>query len=245
MTKLRISRKAACFTESVIREMTRLAHRARRRQPVAGIPRFPGARGDQGGGAATPSTPTSTSTPSPGARPTARRHRPRRRTTARPDHRSGHADHGLLRIDRGDDRDAARHRRSRRRGDRLRAVLRELRPGRDPVGRHAALRHAARAATGRSIPTSSPPPSTIAPARSSSTRRTTRPARSSPARSSRPSPRCAAAGTRIAITDEIYEHIVYDGAAHVPLMTLDGMAERTVTISGMSKTFSVTGWRIG
>ena len=49
----------------------------------------------------------------------------------------------------------------------------------------------------------------------------------------------------LAITDEIYEHIVYDGARHVPLCTLEGMGERTVTISGLSKTFSVTGWRIG
>ncbi|MEX2471340.1 MAG: aminotransferase class I/II-fold pyridoxal phosphate-dependent enzyme [Gemmatimonadota bacterium] len=48
----------------------------------------------------------------------------------------------------------------------------------------------------------------------------------------------------IAITDEIYEHILYEGE-HVPLATLPGMAERTVTISGMSKTYSVTGWRIG
>jgi aspartate/methionine/tyrosine aminotransferase len=49
----------------------------------------------------------------------------------------------------------------------------------------------------------------------------------------------------LAITDEIYEHIVYDGERHVPLATIDGMAERTVTINGLSKTFSVTGWRIG
>ncbi|MFW6197634.1 MAG: pyridoxal phosphate-dependent aminotransferase [Myxococcota bacterium] len=48
----------------------------------------------------------------------------------------------------------------------------------------------------------------------------------------------------LAITDEIYEHIVYEGE-HVPLATLPGMADRTVTISGMSKTYSVTGWRIG
>ncbi|MEX2466619.1 MAG: aminotransferase class I/II-fold pyridoxal phosphate-dependent enzyme [Gemmatimonadota bacterium] len=48
----------------------------------------------------------------------------------------------------------------------------------------------------------------------------------------------------IAITDEIYEHIFYEGE-HVPLATLPGMADRTVTISGMSKTYSVTGWRIG
>ena len=49
----------------------------------------------------------------------------------------------------------------------------------------------------------------------------------------------------IAITDEIYDRILYDGAVHVPLATLDGMAERTVTINSLSKTFSVTGWRVG
>jgi aspartate/methionine/tyrosine aminotransferase len=48
----------------------------------------------------------------------------------------------------------------------------------------------------------------------------------------------------IAITDEIYEHLVYRGR-HVSMATLDGMAERTITISGASKTFSVTGWRVG
>jgi aminotransferase len=48
----------------------------------------------------------------------------------------------------------------------------------------------------------------------------------------------------IAVTDEIYEHIRYEGT-HIPIATLPGMAERTVTISGASKTFSVTGWRVG
>jgi aspartate/methionine/tyrosine aminotransferase len=48
----------------------------------------------------------------------------------------------------------------------------------------------------------------------------------------------------LAVTDEIYEHIRYDGA-HVPLAMIDGMRDRTITISGASKTFSVTGWRIG
>ncbi|HKJ92140.1 MAG TPA: aminotransferase class I/II-fold pyridoxal phosphate-dependent enzyme, partial [Longimicrobiales bacterium] len=48
----------------------------------------------------------------------------------------------------------------------------------------------------------------------------------------------------IAFTDEIYEHILYEGT-HIPLATLDGMRERTVTVSGASKTFSVTGWRVG
>lgn len=49
----------------------------------------------------------------------------------------------------------------------------------------------------------------------------------------------------LAITDEIYEHILYDGAEHIPLWTLPGMAERTIAVNSVSKTYSVTGWRIG
>ncbi len=49
----------------------------------------------------------------------------------------------------------------------------------------------------------------------------------------------------LAITDEIYEHIVYDNVSHVPMSTIDGMADQTVTISSLSKTYSVTGWRVG
>ena len=49
----------------------------------------------------------------------------------------------------------------------------------------------------------------------------------------------------MAISDEIYEHIVYDGCRHVPIATIDGMADRTVTINSLSKTYSVTGWRVG
>jgi aspartate/methionine/tyrosine aminotransferase len=49
----------------------------------------------------------------------------------------------------------------------------------------------------------------------------------------------------LVITDEIYEHILYGDAVHVPMATLPGMAERTITINGMSKTYSVTGWRVG
>ena len=48
-----------------------------------------------------------------------------------------------------------------------------------------------------------------------------------------------------ALADEIYEHIIYADRPHVSIATLPGMAERTVTISGLSKTFSVTGWRLG
>ena len=49
----------------------------------------------------------------------------------------------------------------------------------------------------------------------------------------------------LAVTDEIYEYILYDGAEHLSIASLDGMAERTITISGLSKTWSATGWRIG
>ena len=49
----------------------------------------------------------------------------------------------------------------------------------------------------------------------------------------------------MAISDEIYEHIIYDGQQHIPIATIEGMADRTVTINGLSKTYSVTGWRVG
>jgi len=49
----------------------------------------------------------------------------------------------------------------------------------------------------------------------------------------------------LAITDEIYEHILYDGTRHISIASLDGMSDRTVTINGLSKSYSVTGWRVG
>jgi len=49
----------------------------------------------------------------------------------------------------------------------------------------------------------------------------------------------------LAISDEIYERIVYGGHVHVPMATIPGMADRTITTNGLSKTYSVTGWRIG
>jgi aspartate/methionine/tyrosine aminotransferase len=48
-----------------------------------------------------------------------------------------------------------------------------------------------------------------------------------------------------AITDEIYEHMLYDGAQHISLASVEGMSDRTITISALSKTYSVTGWRVG
>ena len=49
----------------------------------------------------------------------------------------------------------------------------------------------------------------------------------------------------LAITDEIYEHILYDGAVHIPIASLPGMRQRSILVNSMSKTYSVTGWRVG
>jgi N-succinyldiaminopimelate aminotransferase len=49
----------------------------------------------------------------------------------------------------------------------------------------------------------------------------------------------------VIVTDEVYEHMIYDGREHIPMATLPGMAERTLTISSAGKTFSVTGWKVG
>ena len=49
----------------------------------------------------------------------------------------------------------------------------------------------------------------------------------------------------VVVTDEVYEHLVFDGSEHVPIATLPGMAERTLSISSSGKTFSFTGWKIG
>jgi N-succinyldiaminopimelate aminotransferase len=55
----------------------------------------------------------------------------------------------------------------------------------------------------------------------------------------------AAAADLLVITDEVYEHLVFDGHRHIPLAGFDGMAERTVTISSAAKMFNCTGWKIG
>lgn len=49
----------------------------------------------------------------------------------------------------------------------------------------------------------------------------------------------------VVVTDEVYEHLVFDDAVHVPVATLPGMADRTLTVSSAGKTFSVTGWKVG
>lgn len=56
---------------------------------------------------------------------------------------------------------------------------------------------------------------------------------------------CATRHDLFVLTDEIYEYFLYDGRKHISPASLPGMAERTITISGFSKTFSITGWRIG
>ena len=57
--------------------------------------------------------------------------------------------------------------------------------------------------------------------------------------------RLAAAADAVVVTDEVYEHLTYDGVRHVPLATLPGMAERTLTVSSAGKTLSLTGWKVG
>ena len=86
--------------------------------------------------------------------------------------------------------------------------------------------------------------SPIAPVWCSSTRRTTPPGRSSGTDELAAVTRLCVEHDLIAVTDEVYEHLVFDGA-HQPLASFPGMAERTLTISSAGKTFSFTGWKIG
>ena len=236
-----ISARAASFTESVIREMTRLAVDARRRQPGPGLPDF--------------ARPTRSSRPPPalhddinqyaitwGAQAAARAIAGEDRRVLRLDVDPETADDRHLRRDRGDDgRDA----RGRRPGDEV--VVFE--PFYENYGPDAMLS----GATPRFVTLHEPDWSidpdelraafTRGPGRSSSTRRTTPPARSSRAPSWSSSPASARSSTP-SLTDEIYEHIVYEGE-HIPMATLPGMADRTITINWLSKTYSVTGWRLG
>lgn len=57
--------------------------------------------------------------------------------------------------------------------------------------------------------------------------------------------RAAVAHDAVVVTDEVYEHLTFDGAEHVPMATLPGLAERTITISSAGKTLSLTGWKVG
>ena len=82
------------------------------------------------------------------------------------------------------------------------------------------------------------------PADPAATRRTTRPAPCSPARSCRAVADVAIEHDLVVVTDEVYEHLTYD-AEHVPLATLPGMFERTLTLSSAGKSYSFTGWKVG
>ena len=84
-----------------------------------------------------------------------------------------------------------------------------------------------------------------APRRCCSTPRTTRPAPCSRARRAEAVADVAIEHDLVVITDEVYEHLTFDGVPHVPIATLPGMAERTLTISSAGKTFSFTGWKVG
>ena len=148
--------------------------------------------------------------------------------------------------DRGDRRGRARPGGPGRRGGRLRAVLRQL-PRDDPVrGRRTSPGDAAgprlparprRAARRRSPPrtTADPAEHPAQPDRAGARRATSSPGW----------PTSRRAHDLVVVTDEVYEHLTFDDHAHVPVATLPGMAERTVTISSSGKTFSFTGWKIG
>ncbi len=139
----------------------------------------------------------------------------------------------------------AGHHQSGRRSDRLRALLRKLWTGHHSLRCRAALRQAASARIGASIRPSWPRLSAPRPRRSSSIRRTIPRAKFSRARSSKCIRDLCVRWNAFAITDEIYEHILYDGAKHISLAAVDGMRDRTITINALSKTYSVTGWRVG
>ena len=157
----------------------------RRGEPGAGLPRLRLPAGAQGGGEGGHRRRRQPVRHHLGREGLPRRHRRQGgRDVPRLDRRPGDRALRHLRLHRGDDRDPARDGRPGRRGHRLRALLRELRPRRGAVGRDAALRAAARSPTGPSTRPSSARPSPSGPGRSSSTPRTTPRARSSPAPSS-------------------------------------------------------------
>ncbi len=119
--------------------------RAPGREPLPGLPRLPGTGGSEGGGAARDLGRREPVRDHLGREVAARRHRRQVRAPVRRERRPGARDHRHLWFHRGDDRGLARIPRSGRRGRGLRAVLRELRAGRDPLRRHATLRAAASA----------------------------------------------------------------------------------------------------
>ena len=158
--------------------------------------------------------------------------------------------HRLLRLDRGHDFDVDGDLQCRRRSRDLRAVLRELRAGLRSCparsrGSSSCARRPRRTASG---------PSTRANCAPRFTHHTKAIIVNTPnnptgkvfTRSELELIRDLCVEFNVlAITDEIYEHILYDGTRHISMAALEGMRERTITINGLSKTYSVTGWRVG
>ena len=131
---------------------------------------------------------------------------------------------------------------SRRRSRHLRAVLRKLRPRHAALRRDPQVRQAARARLDLRSATSCAArfrPRTKAIILNSPNNPTGQGVR--PRASSSSSRDLCQEFDALAITDEIYEHILYDGAEHIPMMPLPGMRDRTILVNSMSKTYSVTG----
>ena len=241
-----LSAKAEQFTESVIREMTRLAHAAQRRQSGAGISRFSRLRRSEGSRARRPSPTTSTSTPSPGAR----------RNCATPSPRKFERTQGV-RVD--PEREITVCCGSTE--AMMATMMGIINPGDEVVifephyenyGPDAILS----GATPRFVQLRPPDWSFD---RDELTR-AFGPQDQGHHRQHAEQSHGQSVFTReelefirdlcvrwnaFAITDEIYEHIIYDGTKHISMASLDGMRDRTITINGMSKTYSVTGWRVG
>ncbi len=152
---------------------------------------------------------------------------------------------GHVRRDRGDRGRAARAVRARRRGGRARALLRLLRGVHRASPARSGGRSRCARPTSRSTPTRCDAAIGAARARAAAQlARTIRPGASSPRDELEPIAAACIEHDLICVSDEVYEHLVFDGE-HIPIATLPGMAERTLTISSVGKSFSFTGWKIG
>ena len=239
-----ISHKASRFTESVIRGMTVEARKYGAINLAQGMPDFPAPREIKDAACRAIEDDINQYAITWGVEEPARGDRRTRRLAPGPRGRSRDRDHRHLRQHRGDAGLVAVADQSRRRGDPHPAVLREL---------LARLRSGRRDAAVRAAPAArlAVRPDELAAAFNDKTKAIILCNPNNPTGTvfTRDDLEEVAALCRkwdvIAITDEIYEHIIYDGRAHVALAALEGMRERSVTISGMSKTYAVTGWRVG
>jgi aminotransferase len=237
------SAKAQTFQESVIREMSRLCAASGGVNLAQGFPDFACPQELKDAAKRAIDDDVNQYAITWGAKAFRTASRQGRGDVRRLDGRPGDRDLRHLRVDRGDDRDPARHRRPGRRGDRLRAVLRELRP--DAVLSGATPRYVTLHAPDWSIDEAE-----LRAAFSDRTRAIIVNTPHNPtgkvfsrAELELISELCSTYDA-LCLTDEIYEHIVYD-AEHVPPATVPGLEDRTVTINALSKTYAVTGWRVG